>query len=33
MKDGVKILIKNDELNKYIFVLRDDKPNIPDPNM
>ncbi|MBN1778606.1 MAG: NUDIX domain-containing protein [Candidatus Buchananbacteria bacterium] len=31
--DGSKIFIKNDALNKYLFVLRDNKPNIPNPNM
>ncbi len=31
--DGAKIFIKNDALNKYLFVLRDNKPNIPNPNM
>ncbi|MFH1855426.1 MAG: NUDIX domain-containing protein [bacterium] len=31
--DGAKIFIKNDALNKYLFVLRDNKPNIPEPNM
>ncbi len=31
--DGSKIFIKNDALNKYLFVLRDDNPNIPEPDM
>ena len=31
--DGAKIFIKNDTLNKFLFVLRDDKPDIPNPNM
>jgi len=31
--DGAKIFIKNDALNKYLFVLRDNKPRIPNPNM
>ncbi|MEI6775084.1 MAG: NUDIX domain-containing protein [bacterium] len=31
--DGAKIFIKNDKLDKYLFVLRDNKPNIPNPNM
>ncbi|MFC1651951.1 NUDIX domain-containing protein [Patescibacteria group bacterium] len=30
--DGAKIFIKNETLNKYLFVLRDNKPNIPQPN-
>ncbi len=33
MKNPAKIFIKNDELNKFLFVLRDDKPNISHPNM
>ncbi len=32
MKDGVKVFIKNEILGKYLFILRDDKPNIPQPN-
>jgi len=31
--DGAKIFIKNDALNKYLFVLRDNKPDILNPNM
>lgn len=31
--DGAKIFIKNDALNKYLFVLRDNKPNILYSNM
>lgn len=30
--DGAKVFIKNNKLNKYIFVLRDDKPNIISPD-
>ena len=30
--DGFKILIKNETLNKYIFILSDNKPDIPAPN-
>ena len=30
--DGAKIFIKNETLDKYIFVLRDNKPTIPRPN-
>ncbi|MDO8260341.1 MAG: NUDIX domain-containing protein [Candidatus Magasanikbacteria bacterium] len=29
-KDGSKVFIKNNRLNKYLFVLRDNKPNIPN---
>lgn len=32
LKDGAKAFIKNPKLDKYLFVLRDDKPNIPNPN-
>ena len=32
MKDGAKIFIKNEKLNKFLFVLRDDKPEITNPN-
>lgn len=32
LKDGAKTFIKNNKLGKYLFVLRDDKPNIPNPN-
>ena len=32
LKDGAKAFIKNKKLDKYLFVLRDDKPNIPNPN-
>ncbi len=32
LKDGAKVFIKNKKLGKYLFVLRDDKPNIPNPN-
>ncbi len=31
--DGAKIFIKNNTLNKFLFVLRDNKPDIPNPNM
>lgn len=30
---GVKIFVKNEKLNKYLFILRDDKPDIIEPNM
>ena len=30
--DGAKAFIKNKKLNKYLFFLRDDKPDIPNPN-
>jgi 8-oxo-dGTP diphosphatase len=30
--DGAKVFIKNKKLNKYLFCLRDDNPNIPNPN-
>jgi len=33
LKDGSKIFIKNDILNKFLFVLRDNKASIPHPNM
>ena len=29
--DGAKAFIKNKRLNKYLFFLRDDKPDIPNP--
>lgn len=32
LKDGAKVFIKNRKLDKYLFVLRDDKPDIPNPN-
>ena len=32
MRDGAKIFIQNKNLKKYLFVLRDDKPDIPYPN-
>ena len=32
LKDGAKTFIKNNKLGKYLFVLRDDKPTIPNPN-
>ena len=32
LKVGAKSFIKNKKLDKYLFVLRDDKPNIPNPN-
>ncbi|USN54704.1 MAG: NUDIX domain-containing protein [Candidatus Peribacteria bacterium] len=31
--DGVKIFIKNKQLNQFVLMLRDDKPTIPLPNM
>lgn len=31
-KSGAKTFIKNDKLGKYLFVLRDNNPNIPNPN-
>ena len=30
--DGAKVFIKNNKLNKYLLVLRDDKPNIINPD-
>lgn len=30
--DGAKAFIKNKKLNKYLFFLRDNKPDIPNPN-
>jgi len=33
MKDGIKVFIKNDALSKFLFILRDDKPNIVEPDM
>ena len=30
--DGAKVFIKNEKLGKYLFVLRDNNPNIPNPN-
>lgn len=32
MKDVAKVFIKNEELGKYLFQLRDDKPDISNPN-
>jgi len=32
MKSGAKVFIKNEALGKYLFVLRDNKPGIADPN-
>ena len=32
MKRGAKVFIKNEALGKYLFVLRDNNPNIPGPN-
>jgi 8-oxo-dGTP diphosphatase len=32
ISDGAKIFIKNEKLNKYIFILRDNKDSIPYPN-
>lgn len=32
MKNAAKAFIKNDSLGKYLFILRDDKPDIVDPN-
>lgn len=32
LKDGAKTFIKNNKLGKYLFVLRDDKPDILSPN-
>lgn len=32
LKDGAKAFLKNKKIDKYLFVLRDDKPNIPNPN-
>ena len=33
MKDGIKIFIKNENSGKYLFILRDNKPNIVEANM
>jgi len=33
MKDGVKVFIKNESLGKYLFILRDNNPNIVEPNL
>jgi len=33
IKNGAKVFIKNPKLNKYLFQLRDNKPNIPNPNV
>ncbi len=30
--DGAKVFIKNKKINKFLLVLRDDKPTIPNPN-
>lgn len=32
MKSGVKVFIKNEALGKFLFLLRDNDPNIPGPN-
>jgi 8-oxo-dGTP diphosphatase len=32
VKDGVKIFIKHKDTGEYLFFLRDNKPNIPNPN-
>ena len=32
MKSGAKVFIKNEALGKYLFLLRDNKPDIPGPN-
>lgn len=32
MKDTAKVFIKNERLGKYLFHLRDNKPNITNPN-
>ena len=32
MKSGAKVFIKNEALGKYLFVLRDNNPNIVEPN-
>lgn len=31
-RDGAKIFIKNPKINKFLFLLRDNKPGIPHPN-
>lgn len=31
-KDGVKVFIKNPKINKFLFLLRDNKPGISHPN-
>ncbi len=33
LKDGAKVFIKNKKLGKFLFFLRDDNQNIPNPNM
>ena len=32
IKDGAKVFIKNNQLGKYLFFLRDNKLTIPNPN-
>jgi len=32
MRDGVKIFIKNEALGAYLLILRDNKPDIVEPN-
>ncbi|MFA5141481.1 MAG: NUDIX domain-containing protein [Candidatus Woesearchaeota archaeon] len=32
MLPGAKVFLKNPKLDKYLFVLRDNKPTIPNPN-
>lgn len=32
ISDGAKVFIKNKKLNKFLFFLRDNKPDIPSPN-
>ncbi len=33
VQDGVKIFIKNEAIDKYLFILRDNKSEIVEPNM
>lgn len=33
VRDGAKVFIRNKKLGKYLFLLRDDKLAIPNPNM
>lgn len=33
MKNGAKVLIKHKKSNKYLLQLRDNKPDIPNPNV
>ncbi|NTU66655.1 MAG: NUDIX domain-containing protein [Candidatus Moranbacteria bacterium] len=33
IKNGAKVFIRNENLGEYLFVLRDNKPTIPNPGM